>query len=107
MKQKIVLAGGTGFIGRFLEAQFRHMGHDVIIISRHKGKVCWDDPEALLSALEDSSMLINLAGKSVDCRYNDSNKLAILTSYCSATTLHHFGSMPVPPRSTATRRTGR
>ena len=85
MNKKIVIAGGTGFIGKYLTAQFRHIGYEVIIISRQENTVQWNDAEAIVNALEDSEILINLAGKSVDCRYNKKNKEEILKSRTETT----------------------
>ncbi|MFM2375487.1 MAG: hypothetical protein RLZZ165_584 [Bacteroidota bacterium] len=78
--KKIVLAGGTGFVGRYLTAQFTRLGYEIINISRQAGGIRWEDRKAMVEALDHSEMLINLAGKSVDCRYNEKNKEEILTS---------------------------
>jgi uncharacterized protein (TIGR01777 family) len=85
VNKKIVIAGGTGFIGKYLAAQFRKLGFEVIIISRQKDSVHWNDNERIINALEGSIMLINLAGKSVDCRYNEKNKKEILKSRIETT----------------------
>lgn len=85
MHKKIVIAGGTGFIGRFLTTAYRGLGYDVMVISRRKEHVQWTDQNGLISALEHAEMLINLAGKSVDCRYTPKNKQAILLSRTSTT----------------------
>ena len=74
--KKIVLAGGTGFLGSFLASKFGAEGYKVVIISR-KGDVSWRDKEAVVSALDGADMVINLAGKSVDCRYTEKNKKEI------------------------------
>lgn len=78
--KKIVLAGGTGFIGAHLTKHFNRLGYQVVIISRWPPYVRWDDEGALINALENASLLINLAGKSVDCRYDPKNKEDILLS---------------------------
>lgn len=85
MRKKVVLSGGTGFIGRFLEKRFSEMGYEVRIISRQEGHVSWNDRDGIIQALENAEMLINLAGKSVDCRYNDRNKREILRSRTETT----------------------
>src|ERR1700712_2823556 len=85
MKNKVVIAGGTGFIGSYLKEAFQNMDYEVLIISRNKQHVQWDDTPALISALDHSAMLINLAGKSVDCRYNEKNKKEILLSRTGTT----------------------
>lgn len=83
--KKIVLAGGSGFIGKFLEEKFQQEGHEVIVISRSKPNITWADKQGIHDALEDADMLINLAGKSVDCRYNEENKREILHSRIGTT----------------------
>lgn len=83
--KKIVLAGGTGFIGKFLEERFIREGYEVLIISRNKAHIQWDDENGLIAALNGADILINLAGKSVNCRYNKKNKEAILVSRTGTT----------------------
>lgn len=85
MKKKVVLAGGTGFIGRYLEDKFINLGYEVIIISRQDGHISWNDNEKMIEALNNSEMLINLAGKSVDCRYNEKNKKELFASRTETT----------------------
>lgn len=85
MKKKIVIAGGTGFIGQYLSDYFTKEQYEVVIISRQPGTVHWQDQTGIVKALEDSEMLINLAGKSVDCRYNEKNKKEILLSRTETT----------------------
>ncbi len=83
--RKIILAGGTGFVGRYLKEQFTNSGYEVVIISRHKNSIQWQDTKAIVEAIDNSEMLINLAGKSVDCRYNEKNKAEILKSRTETT----------------------
>jgi uncharacterized protein len=85
MKQKIVIAGGTGFVGKYLTEKFISSGYDVIVISRQANHVNWDNISAITVALENAEMLINLAGKSVDCRYNEKNKQEIFDSRVNTT----------------------
>lgn len=85
MKKKIVLAGGTGFIGQYLYEQFRNSGYEVIIVSRQQGHVNWDDTPALIHALESADMLINLAGKPISSRFSEANKKALIESRVSTT----------------------
>ncbi len=82
MKNKIVIAGGTGFIGTYLKEKYIELGYEVIIISRKSGpgKVSWNDTEGLIDALNNAETLVNLSGKSVDCRYTYRNKWKVLTS---------------------------
>ena len=85
MNQKIVLAGGTGFIGKYLTTQFRALGYEVLIISRGEGSIKWNDKAGIVAAIDNAAMLINLAGKSVDCRYNEANKAGIFSSRTETT----------------------
>jgi uncharacterized protein (TIGR01777 family) len=85
MKTKVVIAGGTGFIGKYLAEGFRKMGHEVVLISRSRSNVNWNSPIKIAGVLENAGLLINLAGKSVDCRYTKKNKTEILLSRTSTT----------------------
>ena len=85
MKRKIVIAGGTGFIGKYLASEFVKLGYEVLVISRSAGNVQWANVQAIIQALENADMLVNLAGKSVDCRYNEKNKAEILRSRTETT----------------------
>ncbi len=85
MKKKIVIAGGTGFIGQYLDKTFKEEGFEVLIISRDFHHINWNNNDKIIRALEDAEALINLAGKSVDCRYNEKNKSLILASRVETT----------------------
>ncbi len=85
MNRKIVLAGGTGFIGRFLQQKFKAEGFDVLIISRGPDGINWQEEKAVIEALNGAACVINLAGKSVDCRYNKRNKELIMRSRVDTT----------------------
>ncbi|WP_172255198.1 TIGR01777 family oxidoreductase [Saccharibacillus deserti] len=84
-KRKIVLAGATGFIGGALRERYTKKGYDVRMISRKPEHTAWDDSEGLRAALESADLLINLAGRSVNCRYNERNKRDILQSRTETT----------------------
>lgn len=82
---KIVIAGGSGFIGACLADQFGRSGYEVLVISRGNPYIRWDDEAAIIQALEGAVMLINLAGKSVNCRYTEANKREIFRSRTETT----------------------
>ncbi|WP_343557955.1 NAD-dependent epimerase/dehydratase family protein [Sphingobacterium sp.] len=82
---KIVIAGGTGFVGQYLFQKFRALGHQVIIIGRQQADVLWSDRRGIAEALENADLLINLAGKSVNWRYNEKNKAEIFSSRTATT----------------------
>jgi len=86
--KKIVIAGGSGFVGRSLAAHFSKTS-DVVILSRAASKdignvktVKWDAVDAgeWTAELEGAYALINLTGKNVNCRYTADNKKEILES---------------------------
>lgn len=99
MKTKIVIAGGTGFVGQYLNKKFKAEAYEVILISRNSSHVSWDNISLITEALENAVMLINLAGRSVDCRYNEKNKAEIFDSRIDTTRLlgDAIGSCKNPP----------
>ena len=60
-------------------------GYRVLIISRGRQHINWEDNAAMMAALEGAEVLINMAGKSVDCRYTEANKALILSSRVDTT----------------------
>jgi uncharacterized protein (TIGR01777 family) len=87
MKKKVIIAGGTGFIGKYFKEKFNNLGYEVIIISRQAEHISWNNEAGIVEALENSEILINLAGKSVDCRYTTKNKEEILKSRTETTSI--------------------
>jgi uncharacterized protein (TIGR01777 family) len=78
--QRIVIAGASGFMGRHFARRFRDDGDTVITVGRSGSDVAWGDTAALERAIDGADVLLNLAGKSVNCRYTDKNKAAIFSS---------------------------
>lgn len=85
MKKKIVLAGGTGFIGTYFAEEFRKLDYEVKMISRQSAHTQWDNKAGIIDLLNGADLLINLAGKSVNCRYHEKNKEEILHSRTETT----------------------
>ena len=92
--KKIVIAGGTGFLGKVLINYFKDRADIIHVLSRktisNKGNAnyhFWDGKTLgpWVEFLENADALINLAGKSVDCRYNQKNKDLILSSRIDST----------------------
>jgi uncharacterized protein (TIGR01777 family) len=88
---KMVIAGGNGFLGNHLRQHFQQLGYRVVTIGRSgaagTGHVHWDastlGPWA--AELEGAAVLINMAGRTVDCRYNEANKREIIASRVDST----------------------
>ncbi len=88
MKRKAVIAGGSGFLGSSLAEILIARGWEVVVLTRHPDKlkqghaVKWDGYRVgpWREVLEDAEVLINLAGRSTDCRPTRANREAILMS---------------------------
>ena len=94
MKNHLVLAGGAGFLGRKLAAYFQESGVEIVILTRSPEQtfgdgriVLWDarTPSAWTSELEGATAIINLTGKSVNCRYHARNRREIMDSRVDST----------------------
>lgn len=81
---RVVIAGASGFIGARLTAAYRERGWQVDRIGRHD-TVRWGDTEAITGLVDGADLLINLAGKSVNCRYTAANRIEILRSRVETT----------------------
>ena len=84
---RIVIPGGTGQIGQILARHFHEQGHEVTVIARHPRATEWKtllwDAQELgdwTEAVEGADAVINLAGRSVNCRYNAANRREIKNS---------------------------
>jgi uncharacterized protein (TIGR01777 family) len=90
---KIVIPGGTGQIGTILARDFYAKGHEVVILSRKASdKFDWRvikwDAETLgdwTNELEGADIVINLAGRVVNCRYTEENRREIMESRVKST----------------------
>lgn len=90
---KIVLAGGSGFLGRTLAEWFAAKGWEVAVLSRSSKPagagptVCWDGKHIgdWVRELEEALVLVNLSGRSVNCRYTARNRRQILSSRIDST----------------------
>jgi uncharacterized protein (TIGR01777 family) len=89
---KIVIPGGSGQIGTLLARAFHAAGHEVVVLSRRPRKADWrvtqwdaETPDDWTAELEGADAVINLAGRSVNCRYTSENRWLILSSRVKAT----------------------
>lgn len=101
--KKIIIAGGTGFIGQALAARWGKDNHVVILGRRLEGNGRWDGKhlESHWAAMLDGcDLVVNLTGRSVNCRYNRHNRQEILDSRLNATKVigEAVRAATVPPK---------
>lgn len=91
---RIVIPGGSGQVGQILARHFHAQGHVVTVLSRNPGPapwrvVAWDgvSPGEWIADLVQSDVCINLAGRSVNCRYGATNRRLIFDSRIQSTRL--------------------
>jgi uncharacterized protein len=92
--KKLILAAGSGYLGHVLADYFKDRFSDIVILSRRVAParknirtVVWNARKAgpWVEELENADVLINLTGKSVDCRYTPKNKAEIYASRLEST----------------------
>ena len=91
---RLVLFGGSGYLGRVLTSFFGEKGWEVVVVSRSRPDfparyVGWDGETMgeWAREVDGADAVINLAGKSVNCRYNEENKRIIRESRTKTTGL--------------------
>src|SRR5215471_10274445 len=89
---KIVIPGGTGQVGTLLTRAFIADGHEVVLLSRNPGNapgrvIRWDAETVgdWAAEIDGADVVINLAGRSVNCRYNAENRRLIKESRVKST----------------------
>jgi uncharacterized protein (TIGR01777 family) len=89
---KIVIPGGSGQVGTLLARAYQQAGQEVIVLSRKSSNAPWRviewDAETLgdwARELERADVVINLAGRSVNCRYTAANRRLIKASRVNST----------------------
>ena len=105
----IVITGGTGFLGKNLALHFKSIGYQVIVLSRGEKREGngiiyeqWDGKTVgnWSKWIHKAAIVINLAGKSVNCRYTKQNQALIMNSRIDATRLigQLISASPTPPK---------
>jgi uncharacterized protein (TIGR01777 family) len=104
---RIVLPGGSGQVGQVLARHFQERGHHVTVLTRGPytapwQTVHWDGKNAgeWAEHLEGADVCINLAGRSVNCRYNAANRREIYNSRFQTTRLlgNAIAGLADPPK---------
>lgn len=92
--KRIILAGGSGFLGGALAQHFRALDGEVVVLTRSPKsradgvrEVAWDarTPGDWTREVDGAEVVINLTGRSVNCRYNAQNRRAIIASRVDST----------------------
>jgi NAD dependent epimerase/dehydratase family enzyme len=88
---KFVIPGGSGQVGTILARAFHHGGHDVVVLSRQPQRspwrvVAWDGAtlDSWQREIDGCDVVINLTGRSVNCRYTAANRDEIMQSRVAA-----------------------
>lgn len=85
----VILAGGSGFLGRALAEPLIHAGYDILVLSRHAAPakehirfMTWDGTSlgAWATEIDGAHAVVNLTGKSVNCRYTPQARAEIVSS---------------------------
>ena len=89
---KVVIPGGSGQVGTIVARALHADGHDVVVLSRQPRTsswrtVAWDGATAgpWVTEVDGSDVVINLAGRSVNCRYTPDHRQEILESRVKST----------------------
>ncbi|MDL4813395.1 TIGR01777 family oxidoreductase [Actinomadura opuntiae] len=82
---KLVIPGGSGQVGTILERAFTGAGHDVVVLTRRpefERELAWDGRSLgpWADAVDGADAVVNLAGRSVNCRYTPSNLQEMMDS---------------------------
>lgn len=110
MNPVIAIFGANGFLGRYLTRHFARTGREVVAIGRSQEGwsgdgmfLEWDghNPGPWTLALEGAEAVINLAGRSVNCRYTPENRREILKSRVATTQAigRAIAGCKVPPKA--------
>jgi uncharacterized protein (TIGR01777 family) len=94
MKRKIIIAGGSGFLGTALARTFVARGDEVFVLTREPQNrtdgakdISWDAKTLgdWAGLIDGANVVLNLTGKSVDCRYTEKNRRLIIASRVDST----------------------
>ncbi|UOE42867.1 epimerase [Agromyces larvae] len=99
-RSRAVIAGWNGFIGHRLADRFQEDGYEVLRVGRAGPDASWSDASSLARAVDGADVVVNLAGKSVNCRYTDRNRDELLRSRLATTAALRtaIAEASVPPR---------
>ena len=91
---RIVIPGGTGQVGGILRRRYAAAGHDVVVLSRQPETLepgvrhrVWDGRSVgdWAAELDGADVVVNLAGRSVSCRYTEEHLRQMMDSRVDST----------------------
>lgn len=82
---RVVIGGAGGFMGQYFAERYRALGRKVITIGRSGADLRWGDSDGIAAAVDGAELVLGLAGKSVNCRYNEANRAEIFRSRTDTT----------------------
>ncbi|WP_019145703.1 TIGR01777 family oxidoreductase [Aeromicrobium massiliense] len=86
MTRTVVIAGASGFLGRHLRTGYEQAGVRVLTVGRGgTADADWSDETRLPTVLDGADLLVNLAGRSVSCRYTKRTADEIFSSRVQTT----------------------
>ena len=107
--RRLILAGGSGFLGQLLARHFQARGWEPVILTRKPARdacfkeLTWDACTLAdwKQAIEGAEAVINLTGRSVNCRYTEENRRQIMDSRVESTRVigEAIAHAAVPPRA--------
>jgi uncharacterized protein (TIGR01777 family) len=107
--KRIILAGGSGFVGQALAPVLVAKGYDVVVLGRRASHrrngvdyLQWDGMTLgdWASALEGAEAIVNLTGKNIDCRHTPENRREIIRSRVDSVRIlgEAIANCPTPPK---------
>jgi uncharacterized protein len=91
---RIILPGGSGQVGTVLARHFHAQGNTVVVLARTPIRAPWkvvpwnaQDLGPWAAEIENADLVINLTGRSVNCRYTQANRQEIIESRTKSTSI--------------------
>ena len=80
--KRIILAGGSGFVGSALASALQTRGYEPVVLGRGSADLHWDGKTLgeWAGALEGTEAVVNLTGKNINCRHTEENRREIIRS---------------------------
>jgi hypothetical protein len=108
-KKRVVLAGGTGFIGRALAKELLARNYEVVVLTRSPRRqagsieeILWDGKNSgeWMQSLDGAEAVVNLAGRNIKCRFTPENLRELKASRVDAVLAiaDAMGGLTRPPR---------